>query len=840
MFMRIDRLVRLRSFVLVLLFILPGCLGESEEESSSENGSVDSLEVWYTFAAETLEEEIFLDSVASFTEETGIEIKATRVPYDDAVALFIIAAQGGEAPDLIRISSDNLDKFGEVRVDGFPLFEDLRPHLTPEQRSNFDPISLQSMLYEDSLYAVPASYDCLSLIYNKDLFSGIEEPNEDWTLEDLKNAGQQVGLEFPVKNAYWWFSFFGGYGGELFDENGTPTLDVNGAESLEWMMDLELEHEIVPTGTQITTMEDSFEAWDTGMIIDGPWNWVRYGKGIENLGQTLLPKVSENGDHLSPLVTYKGWAVSKQSPGKVAATNLALYLSSDEVQKEFALQTYTIPSSENLKSDPDILADPVISGFIDQAEVGTPAPTTYMSLVYEALAPQFENVYTGALSAEDALEDADEQLEIWIDEKKADSPEKAELIEGYRTAEIEFEIGEGNHSIFMDGELHSILTKGDTSFDIYTGCLSSYSNESSFSCSITGLIPNQEHEIVVNDSTGIIYQEIAISSVEDILPEPRGTSGVLFAIGSIILSLIALLSYGAWKDKKKASAKGAHFYIAPALMALAVLTFYPVFYGFYLSITDSNRTRLGDESIIGFSNFIEVFAAEGFLQVTLFTLVWTLTNVIAHIGIGLFLALILNDKRIKGRVAYRTIMLLPWAIPSYISVLIWRGVFEPGGLLNDLLGTDLNLLADPTGAQIVVILVNIWLGVPFMMMSLSGALQSIPREMYEAADVDGVSNWDQFRHLTLPNLKSALIPLSLLGFIWTFNMFNVIYLMTDGGPNLTYGPGSTDILITYVYDVAFIKGQYGLAAAWSVVIFAMLVVFSWLYMKQTNATEAVS
>ena len=140
-----------------------------------------------------------------------------------------------------------------------------------------------------------------SLIYNKDLFDGIEEPNENWTIDDLKNAGQQVGLEFPVKNAYWWFSFFGGFGGELFDENGTPTLNENGAAaSLEWMMDLELEHEIVPVGTQIISMENSFEAWDTGMIIDGPWNWVRYGKGIENLGQTLLPKISENGDYMSP------------------------------------------------------------------------------------------------------------------------------------------------------------------------------------------------------------------------------------------------------------------------------------------------------------------------------------------------------------------------------------------------------------------------------------------------------------------------------------------------------------------------------------------------------------
>ena len=736
MVMRVHANVRLRSFLLVILLILPGCLQESSDEDSTGSDSEVSIEVWYTFAAETIEEEVFLESVESFMEETGVQVKATRVSYGDADQLFMTAAQGGEAPDLIRISSDSLGKFGEVRVDGAPLFEDLRPHLTPAQRQTFDPVSLESMRYGESLYAVPASFDCLSLIYNKALFDGMEEPNEDWTLDDMMAAGEMVGLEFPVKNAYWWFPFLGGYGGELFDENGTPTLDEGGAaESLEWMMDLELEYGIVPEGTQKISMENSFEAWDTGMVIDGPWNWARYGKGIDNLGQTLLPKVSENGDYLSPLVTYKGWAVSKQSPQKVAATDLALYLSSDEVQKEFALQTYTIPTSQNLKQDAEILADPVITGFIEQAELGTPAPTTRgMSMVYEALAPAFEQVYTETSTASEALEMADEELERMLED--ADWADEAVLIEGYRTAEIEFEVGIGNHSIFLDGELHSTLSEGETVVDSYTGCLSAYSTETTFSCSITGLIPNQEHQITVNDSTGEIYQETVISSVEDILPEPGGTSGVLFAIGSIILSLIALLSYGAWKDKKKTSSRGAHLYIAPALVALAVLTFYPVFYGFYLSVTDASQTRLGDESFIGLANFVEVFTAEGFLKVTVFTLIWTLSNVIAHIGIGLFLALILNDKRIQGRVAYRTIMLLPWAIPSYISVLIWRGIFQPDGLLNDLLGTDLNLLADPTGAQIVVILVNIWLGVPFMMMSLSGALQSIPREMYEAAEVD--------------------------------------------------------------------------------------------------------
>ncbi|MBA4694481.1 MAG: extracellular solute-binding protein [Candidatus Poseidoniales archaeon] len=832
--------MRLRNLLLVFLLILPGCLGESEEAVGTISDADITIEVWYTFAAETIEEEVFLNAVSDFSDETGVSVKATRVSYGDADQLFMTAAQGGEAPDLIRISSDSLGKFGEVRVDGAPLFEDLRPHLTPQERSKFDSTSLESMRYGDSLYAVPASFDCLSLIYNKALFDGIEEPNENWTLEDLKAAGSQVGLEFPVKNAYWWFPFLGGYGGQLFDENGVPTLDENGAaESLEWMMDLELEHGIVPEGTQKISMENSFEAWDAGMVIDGPWNWARYGKGIDNLGQTLLPKVSMDGEHLSPLVTYKGWAVSKQSPQKVAATQLALFLSSDDVQKQFALQTYTIPTAENLKSDSEILANPIVTGFIEQAELGTPAPTTRgMSMVYTALAPAFEQVYTGTSDAQSALTMADRELEDMLDE--ADWADEAVLIEGYRTVEIEFEIGEGNHTILVDGNLHSTLIQGDTEIDSFNGCLTSYSTETQFQCSLTGMIPNQEHHITVNDSTGMIYEEYATSSIEDILPESRGTSGVLFAIGSIIVSLIALLSYGAWKDREKTSAKGSHFYIAPALLALAVLTFYPVFYGFWLSLTDASQTHLGDESFIGLSNFIEVFTSEGFLKVTLFTLIWTVSNVLAHIAIGLFLAILLNDERLRGRVGYRTIMLLPWAIPSYISVLIWRGIFQPDGLLNDLLGTDLNLLADPTGAQVVVILVNIWLGVPFMMMSLSGALQSIPKEMYEAAEVDGVNSWDQFRHLTLPNLKSALVPLSLLGFIWTFNMFNVIYLMTDGGPNLGYGPGSTDILITYVYDVAFIDGKYGVAAAWSVVIFAMLLIFSWRYMKQTNATEAVS
>ena len=159
--------MRLRSLLLVLLILLPGCLQESDEVEGVDSDSSLSIEVWYTFAAETIEEEVFLDAVESFSSDTGIEVKATRVSYGDADQLYMTAAQGGEAPDLIRISSDSLGKFGEVRVDGAPLFEDLRPHLTPAERAKFDPVSLESMRYGESLYAVPASFDCLSLIYNR-------------------------------------------------------------------------------------------------------------------------------------------------------------------------------------------------------------------------------------------------------------------------------------------------------------------------------------------------------------------------------------------------------------------------------------------------------------------------------------------------------------------------------------------------------------------------------------------------------------------------------------------------------------------------------------------------
>ena len=152
----------------------------------------------------------------------------------------------------------------------------------------------------EMLYGIPASQDCLSLIFNKALFDaqGIDYPDETWTEQDLLDAAELLtyqdvqGLAIPIKTAYWWFPIQEGFGGSLFDENGEPTLNSNGSsEAMRWMLDLELEHGVVATGTQIEGMKNQFISSKAAMIFDGPWNWATYEASRLNIGQTLLPQL---------------------------------------------------------------------------------------------------------------------------------------------------------------------------------------------------------------------------------------------------------------------------------------------------------------------------------------------------------------------------------------------------------------------------------------------------------------------------------------------------------------------------------------------------------------------
>ena len=280
--------------------------------------------------------------------------------------------------------------------------------------------------------------------------------------------------------------------------------------------------------------------------------------------------------------------------------------------------------------------------------------------------------------------------------------------------------------------------------------------------------------------------------------------------------------------------------LAPtAVVVLAVVAF-PFVYNVAISFSNMNIYTLRDWELIGLGQYAAVFAEPAFWSVFLKTIIWTGVNVVFHVGLGVLLAVVLHQKFVKGKGAWRVLLILPWAVPQYITALTWRGMFNfEFGAVNLLLESfslgAVSWLSDPVTAFVAAIMTNVWLGFPFMMVIALGGLQSIPQELYEAADVDGASAWTQFRRITAPLLKPVMIPAITLGTIWTFNNINVVWLVSNGGePN-----DQTHILVSYVYEAAFSMYRFGWAAALSMVIFAILFLFTQVFLNRTQATESV-
>ncbi|HAA84889.1 MAG TPA: maltose ABC transporter permease [Kosmotogaceae bacterium] len=281
--------------------------------------------------------------------------------------------------------------------------------------------------------------------------------------------------------------------------------------------------------------------------------------------------------------------------------------------------------------------------------------------------------------------------------------------------------------------------------------------------------------------------------------------------------------------------------------------------GAFFDIDDFGRefSVMGYISNVGFRQFrrlLEDPRVRGpFFSIFSWTFTWAGLSVLFSFVMGLALAITLNDRLLKGKKLYRTLLIIPWAIPSFISVLVWKnGLFnETYGILNRFLVTGLfgaepiRWLGDAFWARVSVLMVNTWLGFPYMMTVCLGALQSIPDEFYEAASIDGASKVQQFGRITFPLLMVTIAPLLVGSFAFNFNNFVGIFLLTEGGPPIpgaTTPAGSTDILISYTYKLAFYgRGQdFGFASAISIIIFAIVAGFSWLNFKVSRSFEEVS
>jgi len=273
-------------------------------------------------------------------------------------------------------------------------------------------------------------------------------------------------------------------------------------------------------------------------------------------------------------------------------------------------------------------------------------------------------------------------------------------------------------------------------------------------------------------------------------------------------------------------------FLAPAALSMLVLVLVPFVIGLIIGFYDHHH---GTWTYIGLDNFGEILSGGGrplddplnFWFIFGVTVLWTVTNVFFHVTIGVALALVLSRGWLRGKGVFRMLLILPWAIPNYITALIWKGMFntEYGGINQMLHAAGLegvSWIGSFFTSFSANVITNTWLGFPFMMVVAIGALENIPKELYEAAAVDGASPWQRFRHITLPHLRPALGPAVALGSIWTFNMFNVIHLVSGGQPG-----GATNILVTDAYRWAFERGErYGMAAAYATVIFLILLLWT--------------
>ncbi|WP_449385048.1 ABC transporter permease subunit [Cellulomonas soli] len=269
---------------------------------------------------------------------------------------------------------------------------------------------------------------------------------------------------------------------------------------------------------------------------------------------------------------------------------------------------------------------------------------------------------------------------------------------------------------------------------------------------------------------------------------------------------------------------------------------------------DGTTLAVGWRVVVGLENFTTAFGdsryAGPFVKILVWTFAFAVISVASTFLLGLFLAMVFNDPRLRGRKVYRTLLILPYAIPGFLAALVWAGLLNRSyGFVNQVLfnGAAIGWLTDPWLAKLSVIGVNLWLGFPYMFLICTGALQSLPTDVLEAAKIDGAGKLRTWRSVTLPLLLVSTAPLLISSFAFNFNNFTLIYMLTKGGPRFPDASvplGHTDILISMVYAVSGLDGtapkNYGLASALSIVIFVIVATISALAFRRTRSLEEIS
>ncbi|MBT2678736.1 sugar ABC transporter permease [Bacillus sp. ISL-35] len=287
----------------------------------------------------------------------------------------------------------------------------------------------------------------------------------------------------------------------------------------------------------------------------------------------------------------------------------------------------------------------------------------------------------------------------------------------------------------------------------------------------------------------------------------------------------------------------------PSLFILIFAVIFPILFSFALAFTNydlyhSPPANLADW--VGFQTFLEIFTVDiwrsTFFDVLAWTVIWTLVASTLQVSIGIFMAVLVNQNDLKFKRFYRTILVLPWAVPGFVTILIFAGLFNDsfGAINNDILaafGIDsIAWLTDENWTRAALILMQGWLGFPYIFLVTTGVLQSIPDDLYEAATIDGASMFAKFRFITMPMILLAMAPLIITQFTFNFNNFNIIYLFNGGGPAVPGSTaGGTDILVSWIYKLTMQSSQYSLAAALTILLSVFVIAIALWQFRRTNS-----
>lgn len=735
----------------LLLIVVLGLVFSSCSKKENPNDIV----IWHQMRVE--ERQVFEQQLKEFeASHPGVKVTLLFKETEELRSGYIIAAMGGEGPDLVYSPSDNVGIFAEMNI--------IRPLNDVFPESFFQQFTEQGIVRykEVPLMIADKLGNHLTLVYNKKFVK--TPPTTEKELVELgkkltvdeNNDGKtdRYGLVWNYTEPYFFIPFYTGFGGWVFDQHNNPTL-ANRAmvDALSFLQQLRNEYKIIPPETDYDVAETLFKEGKAAMIINGDWSWAGYGNAGVDYGITPLPEITTTGKRAAPMVAAKGYTVNVNvSDEKLKLIKSFLeFALSPEKQLQTSVTVKTIPTHLSIVNDSLILNDPVLSNSKQQIEYGRPIPIiTEMRVIWDAMRPVYQKVLkSNQVLSRDKIEEASREMQA------------------------------------------SAQTK-----------------------------INQLREQQQPGVWGAVVQVLLLGMVAFMIFRIRKTIYLFF---------------------KNLSKDGFAYILAlPAFAIMLAVILYPFVYNVILSFSNMNLSYIDNWSIIGLQQYLKVFSEPRFYEILGKTLIWTVANIFFHVTIGVALALMLN-RDLPGKSVFRTLLILPWAIPQYIVALTWRGMFNyEYGSINAVLGSlfgmqNINWLGSPVETFIAVITTNVWLGFPFMMIIALGALQSIPTELYEAADLDGAKWYHKLRHITIPLIKPVMVPAITLGTIWTFNQLNVVWLVSNAGEP----SDSTHILVSYVYKAAFNMYDFAYAAAFSMVIFLILFVFNIVFTKRTQAAESM-